>query len=258
MVFFTRLWFGVTQSIFLLLGLILTLALTSCSSVLGKDGSPIINKIPSNSVTDAKTQRLAQARHLWIEESDENGDPFTAGKAAYDIASLTHDVNWANEAITKLEEARTQMPQLAQATAYLGSSYAIMARDFPLQGLWQILPGPGFVRIYYVKKAESLLNDAVDQAPKDPVTRLVRAATLIKMPGIFVEHDQALKDFEVLASWEEDSSNNSSHAHILQSAKWRRSFYKSYIDVLKGKGEKERATKYQQKLLKQLSDDGFL
>ena len=58
--------------------------------------------------------------------------------------------------------------------------------------------------MYYVFRAEALLNQAVEQDPQNPITRLIRAATVINMPGIFVSHETALADFALLAEWEQN------------------------------------------------------
>ena len=223
-----------------------SLTVTGCSPVIDANGALRINEATSHNATDLNS--LDQARALWSEENGEYGDPFTAGKAAYDIARLTHDPKWANEAIARLELAREAMPNFPAATAYLGSAHALMARDFPVQGAWQVLPGPGFVRIYHVKRAETLLSEAIEIDPSDPVARLIRAATVIRMPSILADHDLALADFEQLAAWEANPQANAKHADVLRSAKWRGDFYRAYAAALAEQGKTEQAVHYQQKL----------
>ena len=224
------------------LAVVYGLTVTGCSPVADADGNPRINAV-------AKDQpRLTQARVLWSEEHGEFGDPFTAGKAAYDIAQLTHDPKWAREAISQLEKARDDMPNFPSAVAYLGSSHSLMARDFPLKGAWQALPGPGFVRIYHVERANALLSEAVEIDPTDPIARLIRAATVINMPDVLADHELALADFDQLAKWEANPDLNPKHADVLRSAKWRGDFYNSYVQVLTEQGKAEQAATYQQKL----------
>ena len=206
--------------------------------------SPVSNYDPSNSVHVAQ---LETAQTLWAEEGNANGDPYTAGKAAYDIAQLTGEAQWSKRATDFLSEARNQNPQFSLATAYLGSAYALRARDFPLRGLWQVIPGPGFVRMYYVFRAEALLNDAVEQDPQNPITRLIRAATVINMPSIFVSHETALADFALLAEWEQNPNANAAHADVLTSDEWLREFYDNYIETLIEQGEDARAATYKAK-----------
>lgn len=196
---------------------------TACAPLNATDGTPRVEMAASED--DA---RLTEALRLWAQENDEMGDAFTAGKAAYDIASVTHDPKWARAASRKLGEAREVLPGFAQATAWQGSAQSLIARDYPLQGAWQALPGPGFVRIYHVKRAEALLNAAVDEAPNDPVVRLLRAATMIQMPGVLTDHAVAQADFALLAAWEADPAQNPDYAMILTSDDWRRAFHDAY------------------------------
>lgn len=224
------------------LAVVYGLTVTGCSPVADADGTPIIK------TTTVDQPRLTEARALWSEEHGEFGDPYTAGKAAYDIAQLTQDPKWAREAISQLEAARSDMPNFPSATAYLGSAHSLMARDFPMQGAWQALPGPGFVRIYYVERAEALLSEAVAIDPTDPVARLIRAATVINMPAVLVDHDLAMADFDQLAKWEANPDLNPKHADVLRSAKWRGDFYSAYAEVLTEQGKTEQAATYQQKL----------
>ncbi|WP_293573972.1 hypothetical protein [Phaeobacter sp.] len=233
----SRIWISIGA-----LAVIYGLTVTGCSPVADADGTPRIK------TTAMDQPRLTEASALWSEENGAYGDPFTTGKAAYDIAQLTHDPKWAREAISQLEKARSEMPNFPSATAYLGSAHALMARDYPLQGAWQALPGPGFVRIYHVERAEALLSEAVAIDPTDPVARLIRAATIIDMPGVLADHDLALADFDQLAKWEAQPELNPQHADVLRSAKWRGDFYSAYTRVLADQGKTEQAATYQQKL----------
>lgn len=217
-------------------------------------GTPLIEKSASGAVADVV--RLEEARKLWIEESKEGGDLYTAGKAAYDIGSLTRDPKWTNQAIIYLGKARSKMPQFSLSTAYLGSAHALMARDFPLQGLWQLLHGPGFVRIHHVWKATSLLNEAVKQDPENPTVRLIRAATAINMPSILTDHSVALTDFDLMAEWDADPEVNPTYVDVLQSFEWQHSFYTFYAETLSEQGKIERASFYQEKLNVLSKEDG--
>ena len=171
-------------------------------------------------VSAANEDLLVNARSLFTVESGETGDPFTAGRAAFDIADFTRDPKWARIAARKLGEAREVLPGFAQAIAVQGAAHSFIARDYPVQGAWQILPGPLFVRVYHVRRAESLLDQAVGQAPEDPVVRLLRAAVVSRIPA-FVNHENALQDFALLESWEADPSLNPNYAEILRSEDWR-------------------------------------
>lgn len=205
----------------------------SCSPVADGDGELRVR--PAVSPEDIPA--LAEAKRLWEEESGGTGDPFTAGRAAYDIADLTRDPKWARVASRKLGEAREALPGFAQAVAWQGAAQSLIARDYPVRGAWQIVPGPGFARIYHVRRAESLLDEAVAQAPKDPVVRLLRAAVVSRMPDTFVERENALQDFALLESWEADPSLNPAHAEILRSGDWRGEYLCAHAIALEEEGE---------------------
>ena len=194
--------------------------LTACSPATTADGEVVVKM---DAAPEAEAE-LKEALRIWMEESAEGGDAFSAGKAAYDIASATRDPRWAWEANRLLAEARETLPGFAQATAWQGSAQGLIARDYPIQGIWQVLPGPGYARIYHVRRAVALMNSAVEEAPRDPVVRLVRAATVSRMPGFLVDHGVAKRDFKILAEWEADPSLNPDHAEILTSDDWRESF----------------------------------
>lgn len=185
--------------------------------------------------------RLSRALPLWESESGPDGDSFSAGVAAFEMASVLHDPKWARVAIDKLTLAHKQMPAMAQTQAWLGSAHALMARDFPVQGVWQVLPGPGFVRIYHVKTAESQMNKAVAKDPNDPVSVLIRASTLVSMPAILVAQDQAQADFDQLALWANAPDSNPGHADVLRSLKWRDDFHRLYAGAMEKFGHPEQA-----------------
>ena len=235
--------------------LIVSVILTGCAgSVLNADGSPsIVYEHSGVAAEDAwKNLNLQKYISLWQEETsyEEEGDVFSIGYAANRIASITQDYKWAKEAVKTLAEAKEQLPNFALATAWLGSSHALVARDFPIQGAWQIIPGPGFVRLYHVWRARSLLNQAVEQDQKNPVVRLIRAATLSAMPGILVDHQIAKDDFILLDTWNNDAGLNPEYRDILQSNDWKSSFYLLYAESYLNEGETKQALEYFTKLEK--------
>jgi hypothetical protein len=186
-------------------------------------------------------RRLREATYLWREENSPEGDAFTAGLAAYRIGSLTHDPLWVTSAKDKLLESTETLPQFAQARAWLGSAYALIARDYPIQGNWQVFPGVGFARIYNVLQAKKYLDEAVVIDEFDPVSRLVRASTLSAMPSIFVSKESVGTDLQTLLSWVEDPSSNPQHKQVLQSEAFRDEFYLAYAQRLEARGEKTAA-----------------
>ena len=171
-----------------------------------------------------RAETVARYEPIWNEESGPGGDPFAAGLAAYRLASATFDPAWSNQAIDAFDRALEASPDLVLARAWRGSAHALLARDYPVRGLWQIVPGPGFVRLYHVKAAFSDLDSAVEAAPDDPLVRLVRASTYLAMPPVFGGGDEGLADFEKLRAWTRDPGGNSGYADILRSRSWREEY----------------------------------
>lgn len=210
--------------------------LTSFASVHTADGKPRI------ALGDSQDNAgLNEAARLWSEERGAAGDVFTAGRAAYDIADQTRDPKWAGEASRRLAEAREVLPGFGQATAWQGAANALIARDYPLQGAWQALPGPFFVRIYHIERAEALLNEAVRQTPDDPVVRLLRAATLSRLPEALVDREIAMEDFALLAEWRADPASNPENAAVLVSSEWQLGFLDAYAQAKAALGDRQMA-----------------
>ena len=172
-----------------------------------------------------RAETIAEHQPIWEEESGPGGDPFAAGLAAYRLASATFDPAWSNQAIDAFDRVIEVNPGFALARAWRGSAHALMARDYPVKGLWQIVPGPGFVRLYHVKAAVSDLDSAVGAAPRDPIVRLIRAATLLAMPSIFGGGDEGLADFEKLRTWTRDPNDNPDFSDTLRSPSWREEYF---------------------------------
>lgn len=171
-----------------------------------------------------RAERIAEHEPIWAAEGAPDGDPFSAGVAAFRLASATLDPAWANEAVDAFDRALENDPALALARAWRGSAHALMARDYPVKGLWQIVPGPGFVRLYHVRAAFSDLDEAVDAAPADPFVRLVRASTYLAMPAVFGGAEVGLTDFETLREWTRDPDRNPEFADVLRSPGWREEY----------------------------------
>ena len=190
-----------------------------------------------------RAEKIAEYEPIWNEESGPDGDPFSAGLAAYHLASATLDPAWSNVAIDAFDKALETNPGFALARAWRGSAHALMARDYPVKGLWQIVPGPGFVRLYHVKAALSDLDSAVGAAPDDPLVRLIRASTCLAMPSVFGGGDESLADFDKLRAWTSDPDSNSDHADILRSRIWREEYYLSRSRAMEEIGENEDAAR---------------
>lgn len=186
---------------------------------------------------------IAEHEPIWREESVPDGDPFSAGMAAYALASATRDSSWSKEAVDAFDTVLESNPGFALARAWRGSAHALIARDYPLQGFWQIVPGPGFVRLYHVKAAFSDLDAAVESAPGDPVIRLVRASTYLSMPSIFGGGEEGHADFDKLRTWTGNPDSNPDYSDVLRSREWRERYYLSRARAMAAAEEHEDAAR---------------
>ena len=221
---------------------------TSATSVV----EPVAPSEEINSLEKAeqawRAGEFARYELIWTEESGPGGDPFSAGMAAYNLASATLDAAWSDKAIDAFDKVLESNPGFVHARVWRGSAHALMARDYPLQGLWQIVPGPGFVRLFHVKAAFSDLDSAVDAAPQDPVIRLVRASTYLAMPSIFGGAEEGLADFDKLRGWTRDPDSNPDHTDVLGSREWRERYYLSRSRAMTAAGRHEDAARSWQRL----------
>ena len=197
---------------------------------------------------------IAEHEPIWKEESGSGGDPFAAGLAAYHLASATLDPAWSNLAIDAFDRALAANPGFALARAWRGSAHALAARDYPVKGVWQIVPGPGFIRLYHVKAAFSDLDAAVDAAPDDPLVRLIRASTYLAMPPVFGGRDEGLADFDRLRGWTHDPGSNSGYADILRSGSWREEYFLARSRAMGEAGRSEDAARSWQRLSEETDD----
>ena len=201
--------------------------------------------------------QIAEHEPIWEEEGGPDGDPFSAGLAAWHLASVTEDPAWSSAAIDAFDKVLDRTPGFALARAWRGSAHALAARDYPVQGLWQIVPGPGFVRLYHVRAAFSDLDDAVGAAPDDPVVRLVRGSTWLGLPSIFGGVEEGLADFDLLRGWMRDPGSNPDHADVLRSEEWRESYYLSRSRAMEKIGRNEDAARSWTRLA-EITDDPIL
>ena len=201
-----------------------------------------------------RVREVADHEPIWNEESGPDGDPFAAGMAAYRLASATLDPAWSNEAIDAFDKVLESNPGFSLALAWRGSAHALMARDYPVQGLWQIVPGPGFLRLYHVKAAFSDLDSAVDAAPGDPIIRLIRASTYLAMPSVFGGGEEGRADFDKLEAWTRDPDGNPDYADILRSREWRERYYLSRSRSMAAVEEHDDAARSWQRLAEATDD----
>ena len=201
-----------------------------------------------------RADAIAGHEPIWKEESGPGGDPFAAGLAAYHLASATFDPAWSNLAIDAFDRALEADPGFALARAWRGSAHALLARDYPVRGLWQIVPGPGFVRLYHVKAAFSDLDAAVESAPDDPLVRLIGASTYLAMPPVFGGRDEGLADFDRLRGWTRDPDGNPGYADILRSGSWREEYFLARSRAMGEAGRSEDAARSWQRLSEETDD----
>ena len=201
--------------------------------------------------------QIAEHEPIWKEESGPDGDPFSAGLAAYRLASVTGDPAWSGAAIDAFGKVLDRNPGFILARAWRGSAHALAARDYPVQGFWQIVPGPGFVRLYHVKAAFSDLDEAAGAAPRDPVIRLIRGSTYLGMPSIFGGTEEGLADFDALSGWTRDPESNPDHADVLRSEGWQESYYLSRSRAMEKIGRDEDAARSWMRLAG-ITDDPIL
>ena len=190
-----------------------------------------------------RAEIVAGNEPIWNEESAPDGDPFSAGLAAYRLASATRDPAWSRRAADAFDEVLASDPGFTLARAWRGSARALMARDHPFKGLWQIVPGPGFVRLHHVRAAFTDLDAAVAAAPHDPLVRLVRASTYLAMPAVFGRGDDGIADFEKLHAWIRNPGGNPDHAHVLRSPMWREEYLLSRSRAMAAFGDDEDAAR---------------
>ena len=195
-----------------------------------------------------RAEQVAEYEPIWSEESGPDGDPFSAGLAAYHLAAATSDPAWSNAAVDAFDAVLASDPERTLARAWRGSAHALMARDYPVQGLWQIVPGPGFVRLYHVKTAFSDLDTALGAAPDDPVIRLIRGSTRLGMPSVFGGGEAGRADFETLQRWTRDPDRNPDYADTLRSRDWREAYHLARARAMEAIGEDAAAAESWQRL----------
>ena len=144
----------------------------------------------------------------------------------FNICNDAYSYPYCDEANRLFAEIVQENPDDSQARAYLGASYALKARDYPVQGLWLVIPGPGFVRLYYLFKGAQQMNAAVEADPYDPVVRLIRGSAFLNMPG---KSKAGKEDIEQLLAWLDDRSTNPKYANILESEIYAMGVYFSYV-----------------------------
>ena len=91
-----------------------------------------------------RAEKIAEHEPIWNEENGPDGDPFSAGLAAFHLASVTFDPAWSNAAIDAFDKVIESSPGFTLARAWRGSAHALMARDYPVKGALADHPGSRF------------------------------------------------------------------------------------------------------------------
>lgn len=94
----------------------------------------------------------------------------------------------AERASMVLEQYLKEKPNDARARAYLGSAYAMQARDASAVAN----------KLRYVNKGLDRLDHAVELAPNDFVVRLIRANVQNSLPALFGREEKAVEDMLLL------------------------------------------------------------
>lgn len=122
------------------------------------------------------------------------GQPVIAAEAGFAEAVAQHDAGRAGDtaATERAVEAFNAMVKAdktnVMANAYLGSSYALMARD--ARSVTD--------KIRYTNRGLRYLDTAVALGPDDFVARLIRANVTASLPTMFGRGDTAVEDMLVL------------------------------------------------------------
>lgn len=232
-----RIRWGLILKAYVLAGVVLTLygfVLTGCTSgnlTFPEPGAAATGAKPASAEearAALRAARTAEYEEVW---NDDELDPFTRALVAFRIAQETEKAVWSSEAVDLFGAIVDEDPFNALALAYLGSAHSLVARDYPIRGALQVLPGPGFVRLYHVRQAFKYLNDAVEQAPRDPVVRLIRGSTFIGL-STFGGEDDGLHDFELLQRWVEKGEPNPDYQDIVDSREFQVELWFAYAGAL--------------------------
>ncbi len=173
-------------------------------------------------------------------ETKDNTGIREIGLLHYYIGNEAHDRDSINKAIDILERVLDKAPDDAEGMAYLGSAYAIKARDFPMKWIANITP-VGFIRIYYVKKGLNLMNAAVERDKIHPVIRLIRGLTCANLPSPFMQTENGFEDLKLFLSWMENPSLNEKYSGIVEDKGFIADAYYRIGEVYLEKGDKAMA-----------------
>jgi len=127
-------------------------------------------------VKDAKMQLASKA--------DDAGWLKAAGIASHQLAWLKVD-SAAQDAVEYLKRACELEPADAELLAYLGSSYAMLARDSSLT----------VSKVSNANKGLALLDRAVRRQPENLTVRIIRGSVAYELPPMFSREKTAQDDY---------------------------------------------------------------
>lgn len=107
---------------------------------------------------------------------------------AYHQLALMKKNGASEQAVEYLEKYRKSSPDDMVSLAYLGSSYAMLARD----------SSAVFKKVTNVNKGLGLLDKAVNALPNDYIPRIIRASVTYSIPGMFNRSKTSFADYEFL------------------------------------------------------------
>lgn len=110
--------------------------------------------------------------------------------AAIDLHNAARDGDGAatEKAVAAFEALVSADPDNAQVVAYLGSSYALTARD----------ASAVVDKIRYTNRGLRFLDQAVTMAPADFSVRMIRGSVTANLPAMFGRADSTVEDFLAL------------------------------------------------------------
>jgi len=134
------------------------------------------------------TQGLAKEEKSIARQPVDKDSYLRAGIAAHQLAMLAGK-GYADRAVTYLSAYLDKVPDDTVAQAYLGSSYAMLARD----------SGAVMKRLSNVNKGIDILNSAVKKEPTNFIVRMVRGSVFYELPSMFNYTKEAYEDFSFVA-----------------------------------------------------------
>ncbi len=189
--------------------------------------------------------RVDEARHGLAElrvEPDDDAVRFERAKLWYTIAEVDADNEALRNALAGFEQLAdtpaftAKRYRLAELKAYYGSAYALKARDFPAPWVIANLTPVGYIRIHYVFKGVSLMDQAVALDREHPVVRLMRGITCSNLPAAFGQTRKGLTDLQRLADWLAQPTANRRYRAILDDAYFRVNAYYSIAMTMRAHG----------------------